>query len=696
MSFNEVVAPPLDSMLERLSVSTVASKGLAVMSLAATTVVAQQATPTPSVTPVERVLVTAVPLPTDEADSASAVTVLSAEALRRRARASIGDTLADELGVHSSSFGPAAGRPIIRGQDGPRVRVLQNGLGTLDASTISADHAVTVESLTARQVEIIRGPATLLYGSGAIGGVVNVVNDLVPRARPVAGFSGVAETRWSSGDRANTNAAMLKTRSDAFVLHADALVRDAQDYAIPSSANGEPHSSTGKRLTGSDLLAKTGGIGASYVTDAGFFGAAVQRLSNDYGLPGPEGVRITMRQTRQEFASEWQTLTPALEQVKLRAVHNDYRHAELEPGGDVGTVFTNKARELRAELRLAPLGGFAAAVGAQIVAHEFAAIGEEAIVPRTQSNERGVFAVVRRQFGAVSVEAGARAERATHRPAEDDLPARRFGLSSVSGALVWQPRPGTRVGLQAAQSERAPQVEELYSDGPHAASFTYDVGRSDLRKERAQNIDLSLRQTLGPVQLRVNLYRNQVRDYIYMASEDLNGDGVADRVDENKEITDEGEFLVQNVSQARAVFQGFEAELSIAPTTGTRVRWFADRTRARLANGENLPRVAPLRVGVEGLWDGVALWGGRLSGDAKYTRVASAKQVASFETVTPAYSKVDAELRYAVTDSGSTRWLIFLQGQNLADRVARLHTSYLKDFAPQTGRSFALGVRARF
>jgi iron complex outermembrane recepter protein len=683
-------------MPERLIFPRLSPLSAALLSLMTTSVTAQERPPAAAVTPVERVVVTAVPMVTEEDESASPVTVLTAEALRRRARASIGDTLADELGVHSSSFGPAAGRPIIRGQDGPRVRVMQNGMGTLDASTVSADHAVTVESLTAKQVEIIRGPATLLYGSGAIGGVVNVVSEHIPRTRPVDGYDGVVESRWSTGDRANTSAAMLKIGSEAFVLHADALVRDAQDYVIPAAAQRQEGASpSGKRLAGSDLLGKTGGVGASFVTDAGFVGASVHRYSNDYGLPGPEGARITMRQTRTEAATEWQAITPWLELLKVRAVHNDYRHAELEPEGDVGTVFTNKARELRAELRLAPLAGISTALGAQVVASDFAAIGEEAVVPQTTSHERGVFAVARRQAGDVRIEAGARVDRARHTPAPADLPSRRFGLSTVSGALVWQIRPSTNISINATRSERAPQVEELYSNGPHAASFTYDVGNPALQKERAQNVDVSLRQTIGPAQLRMNLYRNNIQNYIYMASEDINRDGVADRVDEFKELVEDGEFLVQNVSQGRALFQGFEVELTAPLTGSTRVRVFADRVRAKLANGQNLPRIAPLRVGIEGVWDGIELWGGRLCADARYTRVAAATQVATFESSTQGYGKVDAELRYVLRAAGTT-WLAFLQGNNLGNREVRLHTSYLKDFAPQMGRSFALGVRALF
>ena len=641
----------------------------AFVALAAGRAPAQVTAPPPTPIKQERITVTASPLGRGESEMAQPATVLDEEALRRKRAASIGDTLANEPGVQSSAFGAAAGRPIIRGLDGPRVRVLENGLGTGDASTVSPDHAVTTDALRADQIEILRGPASLLYGSGAIGGVVNVVSKSIPRA-PAAGLTGDAELRGSTADRERTLSADLDGGAGSVAWHADAFKRRTDDYRIP-----------GGRLANSDVDMRGGGAGASWVTSGGYVGAGVQRTENDYGVPTGEGVRIRMRQDRFEAAGE---LT---DRVKLRASHGDYRHDEIEADGHVSTTFTNRTNEARLELRHeSPVR---ATWGAQWQDRDLAARGDEAILPPTRSRAAALFAVADREVGAWTFDAGLRAERESRRP-QGAFPERRFTLVTPAAGAVLKIDGGYRLALAATQAQRAPSPEELYSHGAHHATATFDIGDPSLRREVSRNLDFTLRKATGELRWRLNLYANRIRDYVYAASRDDDGDGRPDRVDHVGTLDPGGEFLVQRFAQAEARFRGAEAEVEYRPASGAwSVRAFGDLTRARLADGTNLPRIAPARFGLEGEWRRAA-WS--VNGSAIHALAAT--RLAPLETPTRAYTRVDLEVAWRFGRGEATT--LFLRGTNLLDEEIRVHTSYLKDVAPQMGRSFTLGVRTTF
>ena len=645
----------------------------AVVALAAAPTAAQQV-PQPPIAQ-ERITVTASPLGRAEAEMAQPATVLDEEALRRRRAASIGDTVALEPGVQSSAFGAAAGRPIIRGMDGPRVRVLENGIGTGDASSVSPDHAVTTESMRAQQIEILRGPASLLYGSGAIGGVVNVVSNLIPR-EPVTGLGGDAETRGSSGNRERSGSVNLNGGARAIAWHLDGFARRTGDYRIP-----------GGRLENSDLDSRGGGAGASWVGARGHAGLGAQQLESDYGIPTGEGVRIRMRQKRYESAAQAVDPLPGFSRVRFRVAHNDYRHREIEEGGEVGTTFENRATEGRFDLRRE--GFITATAGVQGQHQELSALGEEAILPPTRSRAWAGFLVAERDFGAATVDAGVRFERESRRP-DAPLPARRFSLVTPAFGVVFRLPGDHRLALAATQAQRAPSVEELYSNGAHHATATFDIGDPFLRKEVSRNIDVTLRKASGDARWKLNVYANRVRDYVFAASQDADGDGVADRFDEEGALDPAGEFLVQRFSQATARFWGVEAEWSYrAAGSDIGYRLFGDITRARRAGGTYLPRIGPARVGAEVEW-GSGPW----SANAVIVRSLAQRRTAPLETATRAYTRVDVELAWRAGQADTLT--LFVKGTNLLDEEIRLHTSYLKDVAPQMGRSVALGLRATF
>jgi iron complex outermembrane receptor protein len=648
---------------------------------------------------VESITVTASPLGRAESEMAQPATVLTGDDLRRKRAASIGDTLAQEPGVQSSSFGPGAGRPIIRGLDGPRIRVLENGIGTLDASTVSPDHMVTTESLHADQIEILRGPASLLYGSGAIGGIVNVVSNLIPRERG-KDFGGDVETRFATGNHERTGAFNLNGATGDIAWHVDAFKRKTEDYKIPGHAVRDDPDSAEGRLPDSAVDAKGAGAGVSWVGSRGYIGIGTEGLTNVYGIPSGEGSHIHLRQKRYEISSEVSDPLAGFSRLRFRLGHTDYQHEEIEATGGIATTFKNKASESRLELTHVPLAGITGTIGVQVQDSDLSALGEEAVFPKTRSKATGVFVIEQKELGAWIVDAGIRFERNTRRPTLDADNAdkfagavgRDFNLTAPAAGLVWKLAEDYRLGVNVTQAQRAPTTEELYSNGAHGATSTFDVGDPTLRKEVSRNIDLTLRKVHGDVRWKVNLFANSFKNYVYAASVDSDGDGVADRVDAEGALDPAGEFLVQRFSQAEARFRGMEAELSYRPESGNfGVRVFGDMVRARFADGTNLPRISPARLGLE--LDGRR---GEFSSHLTVIHALAQKRTAALETDTPGYTRVDAELAWQVESAKGRTLTVFLQGSNLLDREIRVHTSYLKDVAPLMGRSLTLGLRAEF
>ena len=615
----------------------------------------------------------------NDLEMAQPASVLRGERLQRRQATSLGDTLNTELGVQSSSFGPGSGRPIIRGMDGPRVRVMDGGLGTSDLSTISPDHQVTGEPITAKQIEVLRGPATLLYGSGAIGGVVNVVTNRIPDSRQ-EGLYGSAELRAASGTRENTGSFQLDGGKSAFAWHLDAYKRRTGDYDTPRG-----------RLANSATDSDGFSAGGSWVGDRGYLGASYQQLNSRYGIPTPDASRIDMRQHRLDVAGELLDPLPAFTRLRVKLRDSRYQHAEIESSGAIGTTFRNNGTENRYELTHAPLGGWTGVLGLQTENKTVSALGEEAILPRTRNRSRGLFLVEDFSWRDFHVELGARTAKDRRTP-DDPNPGRSFPLSSYSAGTVWSFVPGYSVALNFTSAQRAPAAEELYSNGAHVATSTFEIGNANLSKERSRNIDLGLRKTTGTWRGKVGVFQNRIRNYIFARSADQDGDGVADRVDGTGALAAAGDFLRINYAQADARFRGFEAELSYRPEpTGFGVRAFGDRAEGKLSGGGNLPRISPSRLGFEadfkqGAW---TTYGTLL-------RVFRQDRVAALESRTRGYTRLDAGLEYSLKTSEKVTTMLFLRGSNLLDQDMRAHTSFIKDFVPMPGRSLVAGLRASF
>jgi len=622
----------------------------------------------------DRVVITANPLKPTEAESAQAVVIVAGPDLRRKAAASLGQTLMDEVGVTSTAFGPGAGRPIIRGQDGARVRVMSNGIDSLDVSTVSVDHAATVEPFLADQIEILKGPSTLLYGSGAIGGVVNVVDGRI-HERPLSEpFSGRAELRGDSNAGGGTAMARMDARIGELNLHVDGLRRDL----------GSVDASDSREIVNSGVETSTGAVGLSYANDSGFVGASLSRFETVYGIPQgvvggdleEESIAIDMAQTRLELKAGLQDPITALERVSANLAHNNYRHVEIADG-ELGTRFDNDATEMRVEAVHNPLGNWRGAFGVQIGQRDFQAIGDEAFVPPAKTKDLGFFLVESAKFGQFGLELGARAGRQSTDLSDGSADASHT-LSSLAGSLSYALSESTKLSLALDQAERAPSAEELFSDGPHEATAAFEIGNAALKEERARQIELSLHHHADRFHGSLAIFRNNIADFIYQQS--------------TGEIEDD--LPVLQWAQVDAKFSGFEAEARmdlLESANGTwQARVFTDRVRAKDSNNENLPRIAPWRVGA-----GVQLDGPVWQAGVSATRTGKQDDVALGESATAGYNWLSANVAYRI-EANDAAWEIFGRANNLSDAQANVHTSLLKDRAPLAGRSFELGLRVEF
>jgi iron complex outermembrane recepter protein len=638
------------------------------------------------------VIITATPFENrSELDMTQPVSVLQGDDLRRKREASLGDTLSRELGVTSSSFGPAAGRPIIRGLDGPRIRTLENGIGTLDLSSVSPDHAVTAESLNASQIEILRGPATLLYGSGASGGVVNVVNRRIPDqlfSSPKGNF----EVRGNTATVERSGAFNASGSVGRTSWTIDAFKRKTDDYRIPGRANENDLDSPKGVVRNSAIDSDGVSLGGSFIGERGFAGVSVSHLENKYGVPSPEGSKIDLKQTRYNMSGELNQPLRGFEKLKVRLGYNDYKHNEIENTGEIATRFKNKGLESRIELLHAPVKKWQGVFGFHLQNRDFSALGEEAVVPVTKSNSAGLFLVEERNWNRWRLELGGRIERATQDPHASTNPSRAYNLYNVSAGTLWKFKDGYGLGMSATRGQRAPTTEELYTEGAHRGTATFQRGDVNLSSETTNNIDISLNKRAGWVRWKFNMFHSWIDNYIFMQGEDINGDGIADRSDDRGILNPNGEFLVQNFVQTGAKFYGAEAEaiFTLRPDT-IDLRLFADYVHGRLDNGGNVPRITPPRFGLE-----LNQRMGPLTANISAIHVMRQNRVAEFETATPGYTLVNIDASYRIWKTNSGGLNFFMQGKNLLNEEMRVHTSFLKDFAPLAGRAIVAGLRGNF
>ena len=697
------------------------------------------------VTDLDALTVRANPIARTAEDLARPVAVLAGERLDEAKASSIGETVARLPGVQSSFFGAGVGRPIIRGLEGARVQVLSDGMAAGDVSTVSADHAVSIEPFLANQIEVLKGPASLLYGNGAIGGAVNVVDGRIPEYATSRPLEGRAELRAGSVNDERT--AMLRldgtSASGRLVFHIDALHRETGDVDIPGHAesaalrgghghddhedHGDGHAEDAHgHLPDSFVRTDSGALGLSWIGESGFIGIGQSLFNTRYGVPGhvhadDDGhghghddddhgtdsdhdarVHIKMDQRRTELRAGRDDIGP-FRSLRARLARTGYTHTEYE-GDAVGTVFENETVEGRLELVHRPLRAWDGAFGLQWSRRDFSAVGAEAFVPDSGSRDTGVFWIGERDFGPASLELGLRHDRNRIDIAADAGPSRDFDTTSASLASRWNLTDDVHLSFGLDRAQRSPTAEELYSNGAHVATRSHEFGDAGLDVETANRAEVGLHWHRGPLRLEASLYHVRYDDFIHLADT-----GIVD-----------GDLPVRAWHQADARFSGGEVEAEwtfIDNGSGAwTLRAFADVVRGKLAGhgtrtveisiphgghshdyraelplSGNLPRLAPSRVGGDLRWTSDHWRAG--IGAVRHSRQ---DDVAAFEQPTPGYTLVHANLAWHMDTASGNALELFVNGNNLLDRDARVHTSFLKDLAPLPGRGVTAGVRVLF
>ena len=602
------------------------SLALAVMtllSLAGASVAAQTAARTGSTLPA--VTVTGNPL--GATDLIAPAEAYSGAALLLRAQGTLGETLDGTPGVSSSYFGPNSSRPIIRGLDGDRVRILQNSGSSVDASGLSYDHAVPSDPITMERIEVLRGPGALMYGSSAVGGVVNVIDNRIPQERLFDASGGVAgklHLDAASGNAQRSGAALLETGTDRFALHADVFNRTSGDVAVPVSLPcTKPGSAeVANAICNSSASSHGGAVGGALFIGKNRLGLSASTYRSDYGTVAEDAVTIGMQSDRMALEWDMDDLGGWVQSLKVRASQSDYQHTEYEDG-QAGTVFKNKGHDLRLVARHAKLGPWAGVLGVQSETAQFSADGTEAFAPYSRTVQNAVFAFEEMPLAWGRISLGARLESVQIESSGNPLVARfvpasrSFHPQSYAAGLLWNAAPGWQLTSNLAYSERAPKDYELFADGPHIATNAYEVGKLSATLEKSTNLDLGLKWKHGANTFGLSAFVNQFDNYLSQQAtgvlRDADGNGAG-----GVGVTDDGSgnsvesagaagVLPEYVyTQVQARFTGLEASgklrlLDAAHTLDLELR--GDWVRAiNSTTGEALPRIAPVRMGAALVW----------------------------------------------------------------------------------------------
>ena len=666
-------------------------------------------------------------LETSERDVLQGTSILSGQELTRQLRPTIGETLARQPGVSATSFGPSASRPILRGFQGDRVRILTDGIGSIDVSNTSVDHAVIIDPLLAERIEVLRGPSALLFGSSAVGGVVNVIDTRIPRSVPEKGYrlNAIANYGSAANERSGGAAADVAV-GEHLVLHADGSylksddLRTGHGYLLSDSARaavlsqvGLPQPGTAEpidfaataalrnRLPNSAAETWTAGAGASIITDTGNLGVSYSHYDSVYGVPiryatavgqGQEAPRLDVVQNRVDVRGEVNANGSFIDKIKFRAGQASYRHFELEEDRSVGTAFYNKGLEGRLEVIQANRGGWTGASGVQFFNRDFDVRGDEAFLPRNNTAQIGLFTLQQLDRGAFKMEAGARYEHTslTARTAVSDdrffRGQRSFDAFSGSIGASYGFAPDWRAGLNLSRTERAPSAEELFANGPHAGTEAYELGNPNFKKEASWGIEATVHGHGDGYSFDASAYYNRFTNYI---SENQVAQSVCEAAAAPSGRTvDLPCFQYQQVG---ARYFGFEADGSVrlAQLGGYTVNadLLGDYVNANIIDQSPIPRIPPARV-----LGGIEAQGDKTNGRIEVEHVFAQNRIAPFETRTDGYTMVNATVGLSPFGKDSKTSLL-LSANNIFDVVARRHASFLKDFAPLAGRDIRLTLR---
>jgi len=608
--------------------------------------------------------------------------------LLERGQSTLGETLNGLPGVSSTYFGPNASRPIIRGLDGDRIRVLNNSAASTDVSALSYDHAVPLDVLSTERIEVLRGSAALQYGGSAVGGVVNVIDNRIPR-EALSGVSGKAQLQAGTGNAERSAAALVEAGNERWALHVDGFDRRTGDVRVPVSLACDKTGETryARRICNSASQSQGGAIGASTFWADGYLGASVNTYQSYYGTVAEDQVTIGMKTTRYALEAQQRNLPGWFESIKARASHTDYRHTEFDNGAP-GTVFANQGQDLRVEARHRALAGWQGVLGAQVESGRFSAVGDEAFAPFSRTHSQALFVHEELPTAWGQFNAGARWEsvrvQSLGNPALDrfEVGTREYAPMSLAAGAAYSISSAWTLTGNAATTQRAPKDYELFANGPHLATHAWEVGDSALGLEKSRSMDLGLDWKSGHHRMTVTAFASQFANYIGLMNTGETQDGLP----------------VQRYQGVQARFQGLEVNgrqrLWQGPST-LDLNWRADTVRATNSfTGEPLPRIAPLRLGST-LAYAQGPWSAKLGADWH----AAQNRVPTGSVATGAYTLLNASVSYRQRlDTTVLHWFVRLD--NLTDQLAYSATSILTSTAfgksPLPGRTLKLGVQASF
>ena len=680
-------------------------KNILTLSILAVASVSVFAAENEQATTLDTIRIKAHPLEQTSKDFAVADTVVDQKRLAQGA-VTIGEALSGETGISSNQFGAGSSRPVIRGQDGPRIKILQNSSENIDVSTLSPDHAVTVDPALAKQVEVIRGPSTLLFGAGTVGGLVNVTDSKLPTAMPEKGYEGNATLRYNTGsDEKLATAGVTLGLGDQVALRVEGLKREANDYIAPDYVHeGEKE----RRVDNTFAKGQTVNVGLSWIYDRGFTGISYSNRQDQYGLPGHSheyeschlhglslhcgehdhdedehddhdhdhaheaGPWIDLKSERYDVRTELDDPFAGFKKLRAQASYTDYQHDEIEED-TISTRFKNKGYDGRLELVHNPLGAWEGVIGTQYGQQKLELTGEEAFLAPNTTKKWSVFALEHAQLNDVHVELAARVDQ--QKIDIDDSSKKDFDGSafSVSGAANWEFAPNYKLSLVTSHQERLPLAQELYADGGHFATNTYELGNDQLSKEKSNNVELGFHYDDNTFDYHVHVYHNWFDDYIY-----------AQTLDRYKD------FRLVQYAQDKAKFYGAEAEAGYQISPIYKLRVFGNYVRGKIDN-DNAPRVPAGRLGTKLNADFDDHW----SGSAEYYHVFQQDKIAAYETDSQSYNMLNLGVAYSGNYSNVSDYRVFLNANNLLDDQVYQHASFLSTI-PQVGRNFSVGVNFSF
>lgn len=668
--------------------------------------------------------------------SSSSYDLVDADDLLSRS-GTLGEVLENLPGVRSDTFGGGSSRPVIRGQGAPRVEVLSDGSSVIDASSVSPDHAVSLDTLLSRRIEVLKGPASLQFGGGAIGGVVNILDNKIPDYRPEDGADATFILRGDTvaGERAGAMS-LTAPLGENFAWHAEATYRDTDPYQSPAYDE--------KRVDGTQARSENASMGFSWVDGDSYFGVAYSVRNDEYGIPGhseahldchPHGFElhcgededdhddeheddhddhdeehddheeehddheddhdhdhehgtpwVDLESERIDLRGEFDSPMPGIHRIRIRASHTDYGHVEIE-GDEIITRYRNDGYDGRVEIDHEDVAGWHGVIGFQVSDNTLSSQGDEAFIPEVDASSYALFAIEHRELtDNWHLEVGARLENQSYDPVTAPSASFDEDLFSYSAASVWSLGDSHSITLGYAHAERAPAEQELYASGIHLATATYECGlltdpvhcgnglASAPSAETSGNIELAIEKFDGPLTYSLNLYQNKVDDYIYAQT-----------------LAQEEEFRLIRYVQRDAEFNGFEARVGYQFSQNLAMSVFHDEVRGKLRDGGNLPRISPARTGAT---LSASNWFDHLDAELNYFHVARQSDIASYESATSGYDMLYLKLDWQYGAMGEYQY--FIQASNLLDEDVWNHTSFLADTVPLPGRNISAGLRIDF